>query len=270
MIKLSNSKLVLVFMRLLIILVIAKMISLVIGVFLPYSGVESAEIENYQPRYQRVDFKDMLTYKAKVKTIVKDKKPDNGISITSMILKGLYGTKSEGFIIVAMKSNPKKTTIVSIGESYKGYRLEAIFTKSVRFRKNQTEFILYLGKRDKFDKVVTKPSKKQSSDEVQAEVSRSDISYYAKNPKEIWKNISIREIRDGKKIKGFRIDRINANSVFARLGLKKGDLIVKVNNMKIKSYREALSVYKNIDMLDSVQIIVLRDNQEVELVYEID
>jgi len=270
MIKLSNSKLILISIRLLIILVIAKVISLLLNVFLSYSGIEFDETENYQPRYHRVDFKNMIKYKAKVKKVVENKKSDSGISITNMVLKGLYGKKSKGFIIVAMKSNPKKTAIVSMGENYKGYRLEAIFVKSVRFRKDKMDFMLYLEKTDKLNRTFARSSENKSSDNIQTEISRSDISYYAKNPKEIWKHISLREMRDGKKIKGFRINRIDSNSVFARLGLKRGDLIVKVNNMKIKSYREALSVYKNIDILDSVQIVVLRNNQEVELVYEID
>ena len=85
----------------------------------------------------------------------------------------------------------------------------------------------------------------------------------------IWKNISIHEVKKNGKINGFKVNKINQNSVFAKLGLKEGDLIIKLNNKKLDSYREALKIYKHIDDLDSVQIVVMRNNQEVELVYEI-
>jgi len=111
----------------------------------------------------------------------------------------------------------------------------------------------------------------QNDDELitQQEVTRSDIAYYAKNPKQIWREISIREVKQGKKIKGFKVTRIDPNSKFATMGLKKGDLIVKANNIELKSYRDALSIYAKIDKIDVVQIVIIRNGIEKEIVYEI-
>ena len=267
MIKLSNTKLISILIKLVVLSIVAKIIALIVGVYVGGSGVEFSETSSYQPKYQRINFKNMIDYKTKVK--VNKPQINDGISITNMILKGLYGTSSKGFVIVAMKSNPDKTSIVGIGEEYKGYKLTAIFAKGVKFRKNGLDFMLYLEKRNNTHTSKSSLTSSVLQSEIQTKVSRNDILYFAKNPKEIWKNISLKEVREHKKIKGFMINRINKNSVFARLGLKRGDLIVEVNNMEIKSYREALSVYKNIDILDSIQIVVMRNNQEVELVYEI-
>ena len=60
MIKLSNSYFLQVLTKLLILLVIAKALSLALLWYLPSDGVELAQKENYQPKYQRVDFKNML------------------------------------------------------------------------------------------------------------------------------------------------------------------------------------------------------------------
>jgi type II secretion system protein C len=264
MIKLSNSKFILVFTKLLILLVIAKALSLFVLWYLPSEGVELSIKENYQPKYQRVNFKNMIVKSnAKKNTVIQQSK--SGISITSMVLKGLYGTKYKGFVIVAMKSSPKKTSIIGVGENYQGYELKSISSRSAMFSKNGSDFVLSL-EMMKNSSSITKVAKPQESS---SEVSRGDISYYAKNPDKIWKDISLQEVMNGKELSGFKVTKIDVNSKFARLGLRRGDIIIKANNVILKSYRDAIQIYKNIDNLDTVQIVVMRDNQEVELVYEI-
>lgn len=266
MIKLSNSKLILIFTKLLILLVLAKAFSLLIWWYFPSDGVELSVKENYQPKYQRVDFKNMII-KANVKEAsIKKQTTDSAISIKNMILKGLYGTESKGFVIVAMKSNPKQTSIVAVGESYQEYILKSIFSKSAKFHKDGSDFILSLEEVTNVS-YITKAN--ENTLEAQTTVSRQEIGYYAKNPDKIFKDISLEEVKDAKELVGFKVTKIDKNSKFASLGLMKGDVIVKANNVKLKSYADAIQIYKNIDDLDTIQIVVMRDNQEVELVYEI-
>ncbi len=269
MIKLSNSKFILIFTKLLILLVVAKGISLGLWWYLPSEGIELEVKENYQPKYQRVNFKNMII-QTKNKKRTKVQKTDSGINITNMILKGLYGTETKGFVIVAMKSTPKKTSIIEVGESYEGYELKSIYSRSAKFHKNGSDFILSLEEIKK-NSAITKVKKRavRMDTEFPESVSRNDIAYYAKNPKQIWKDISIVEVKENNKIKGFKVTKIASNSKFAKLGLLRGDIIVKANNVKLNSYREALQIYNKIDKLDTIQIVVMRNNQEVELVYEI-
>ena len=268
MIKLSNSKFILIVTKLLILLVVAKALSLFIWWYFPSDGVGLSIKENYQPKYQRVTFNNMIiNTKVKESSQVKQA-TDSGISITNMILKGLYGTESKGFVIVAMKSTPKKTSIIGVGESFGGYELKSIHIRSAKFHKNGSDFILLLDEIKKASSVI-KAKKRAIDTETPGIVSRKDIAYYAKNPKQIWREISIKEVKDGKKIKGFKVTKIDSKSRFARLGLLKGDVIIRANNVKLTSYREALEIYNKINQLDTVQIVVMRNNQEVELVYEI-
>jgi len=277
MIKLSNSKLLSIFTKVLILALIAKSISLSLMWMMPSDGVSLNIKTSYQPKFQRVDFKNMLNAEVKqeqTKQITTDSGA-NGISITNMLLKGLYGTKEKGFVIVSLKSSPKKTTILSVGEIFSGYKLKYIGANSATFVKNSTDFILRMSEvKSKASSLRVKSvsrSNKNNYDEPisQQVVSRSDIAYYAKNPKQIWREISIREVKDGKKIKGFKVTRIDPKSKFATMGLKKGDLITKANNVELKSYRDALDIYTKIDKIDVVQLIVIRNGQEKEIVYEI-
>jgi len=274
MIKLSNSNLIKYFARLLILLAIAKVISLGAWWYLPSEGQELVVKKSYQPKYQRVDFKNMLIRETQTQSSaqVQESSTNAGISITNMILKGLYGTSTKGYVIVAMKSSAKKTSIIAVGEEFKGFTLKSINMYSALFQKGGKDYILELEKSKKNKLNTNKKTKKQVSahlNEAPIGVTREDISHYAKNPKQIWKEISIKEVKNGKKIQGFKVTKIDPKSKFAMLGLKRGDLIIKANNIALKSYRDALEIYKNIDKLDTIQIVVMRNNQEMELVYEI-
>lgn len=265
--KLSNSGILKVLNKLLILLVIAKAISLVVLYLLPSESVELSVEESYQPKFQRYDFKNMLSSTQKAQ----DSKEfiQSGISMTNMVLKGLYGTKKSGFIIVALKSKQNNTSIVEVGDVYSGYKLIAIKKTSAIFTKNSKKYTLYMDNIE-LDKKFSKSAPNNEDEMVREKVvSRNDIQYYAKNPKQIWREISIVEVKDGKKIKGFKVTRIKPNSKMATLGLKKGDIITKANNVVLKSYRDALKIYSKIKQIKLVQIVVLRDGIEREIVYEI-
>ncbi len=270
MIKISNTVFMKTFMKLLILIVIAKAIAVGIWVYLPDEGVELSVKKNYHPKYQRVNFINTIK---KPEIVVPKVVKEPTIGITSMLLKGFYGTDTQGFVIVAMKSNPKLTSIIAIGEDYKGYTLKSIKATSAIFLKDGNDYELKLEEPQTTGRAITKVQNLPPAPEfipgVPTGVSRNDISYFAKNPKEIWKSISISEVKQGGKITGFKVTNIVANSKFAALGLQKGDIIIKANNVRLQSYRDALEIYKNISKIDTMQIVVLRNNQEMELVYEI-
>jgi len=291
MIKLSNTAIISIISKLLILLVVAKALSLVLWWYLPDDGIEMKVKNNYQPKYQRVQLRNMIKPEVKVVEKVVEKKVET-IGITNMLLKGLYGTSTKAFVIISMKATPKNTKIIGIGESFKGYKLKSIAASSAIFEKGSKDYILELdvskrgkGSRKKSVGNITKVTDSNvATNEVQAPsntgtgvrndddeigVSRKDIAFYAKNPKQIWRDISIGEVKKRGKIIGFKVRKIKKTSKFAQLGLQMGDIIIKANNIRLQSYKDAMNIYKNINKLDTIQIVVLRRNQEVELVYDI-
>jgi len=264
--KVSNSYLN-VLIKLLILLAAAKAIALALWWYLPDDGVEIKENHNFNPPYQRVDFRNMLSKSSGINAVQnKNIVQNNSVGITSMILKGLYGNKNKGFIIVALKSNPKKTSIVAVGENYSGYKLKSILPNGVLFTKAGKEFIL------KIKSVKTSAHASVTAARVESpthSVSRQDIKFYEKHPDQIWKDISIMEVKNGKKINGFKVLRVRKNSKMDKLGLKRGDVIIRANNVELNSYKSAFDLYKKINKIDTLQLVVRRNNEEKELVYEI-
>ena len=263
--KLSNSAMMKIGINFLILLSVAKVISLAIWWFLPNAGVELQVKQNYKPAYQRVDFKNMID-----KSFVKaSSKPNarSAYSINNMILKGLYGKGTSGFAIVAMKSSSSKTSVVSVGEVFSGYKLKNILKDGVVFTRSGADHILNMIKAKTLASSAVKvvPVLKELK-----KVSRKDINNYIENNAQLWKDIAIDAIKESGKIKGFQVKRINKNSKIASLGLQKYDLIVAANNVRLKSLKDVLDIYKDIKKLKTVQLVVLRNNVEQELIYEID
>ena len=266
--KISNPYLLSVITKLFILLIVAKSLSLYALWILPSDGVNAVVQKNYKPKYQRVEFKNMLQSNKQAKQAVTkiDHSSNNGINITNMSLKGLYGSGSNGFVIIALKSSPQKTSIISVGENYSGYVLKTILTNSVVFTKADKEYILSMQQNSKIMNKMNTFVQIVDDGQVEKKVSREDIQYYAKNPDKIWKDISIVQMKNKQ---GFKITNVRKNSKMDALGLKKGDIMIRANNNDLKSYKNAIDLYKNMDKLQTIELVVLRNNQEKEFIYEI-
>ena len=271
--KISNTNLLSIVMRLLVLILTAKFIALVVWWYLPSEGIEYHAKNSYQIPYQRVDFKNMLQSSKEERRSrpQEEVRQSSATNIGSLILKGLYGNSRSGYAIVAKKSRPKKTTIVAIGEVYEGYKLKAIELNQVVFTKGNKEYVLALEKMSDatYKKSVQKVTRSSNGEDAEYAVKKSDINYYSKNPSKIWKDIAISPLKRNGKIEGFKVKRIRKGSKMAQLGLQKGDVIIKANNIELTSFNDALKLYKNIDKLDTISLVVLRNNQEKEIIYEI-
>jgi len=263
--KLSNSSFLNLLSKLLFFLVLAKGLSLVLLFVLPNKGVEVNAEHNFQQNYHRVDFSLMIQKSTQQKNVQKKYNIQaSGVTLTSMVLKGLYGEGSKGFAIIALKKSPVKTSIVSVGEIYSDYKLKFILKDAVIFTKNHKEYKLMIKKDNKLKESYVKQVKEE--DNSVRKVSNQDIQHYVKNPDAIWKEISIEQLPHNK---GFEIRRVKEHSKMAALGLKKGDIMIRANNRDLLSYKDAIDLYQQLNTLQVIQIVVLRNNQEKEFVYEI-
>ncbi len=274
--------------RLLVIVIIANIISLTMLWFLPGEGVEYFSTKSTQAEYHRYRVAIMIEkHKAgsdgkRAGSASKDGSYQSGPGgssapakkIPSLVLTGLYGTDKAAIIVIAMKSSPTKTEVVGTGEEYSGYTLMGVDNNSAIFDRNGQEYRLYLQDADKAPVYTpTKPMAENdfpdSADMPTTRVSREEVVDYAKNMDRIWKDISIIEVKENGTLKGFKVTRIKPDTPLARLGLKRGDIIIKANNKRIRSYADALDIYKKIGSIQALQLVVLRNDQEKELVYEI-
>lgn len=266
--KLSNVLLIKIFTNLLVLLVVAKVISLAVWWFLPSDGVELQVKENHLMPYKKIDFHAMIisptAAKAKVVASQEKKPPQSGV--THILLKGFYGKGEVGMAILALKAIPNDTSVVSVGEEFKGYILKSIVDDGIIFLKDSIEYPLLITKeKDTLSSRIVPVT----TEEVTKSIARQSINDYVENKKNIWKEIAFETLKDGEQIKGFKIKNMSSNSQIASFGLAKGDVIIAANNTPLKSLKDVLDIYSNISKISTLQLTFLRDNQEQEIVIEI-
>lgn len=200
-----------------------------------------------------------------------------GPNIANMVLKALFKRKDGGLIIIALKAKPNDSEVIGIDEAFQGYTLKKILENGAIFMKKGETFSLYFSEEQQQEQEQAHSTPKAGGVSALTsdggggtkQVAKSDINRYAKDVNQIWKEIGITEVKKEGKITGFKVTRIKPNTPFAQLGLRQGDIIIKANNQPLTSYKDAIAIYKNIDKLDAVELIVLRNNQETEIIYEI-
>lgn len=271
--QLISSKTMKNIITLLSMIAIAKLIGLIVLFFLPKSGVEIASNDVNSMKYRSYKVSNSFGLVTNKKKKPPKAPPKEVLRIDSLILHALYGDDIHGFIVFAEKKAPLANIILALNHDYKGYKLTHIKPQSAILEKGGKAYELLfkeLTSSIPLQNRVSVPIPKDlgNTDVVRA-VSKKDVMHYAKNFDSIWKNIAIKEIKKDGKIDGFKVISVNKSSIFARLGLLRGDIITSVNNQSLKSYADAFNIYNNIKDYDSLKISIIRNKQKKELEYEI-
>ena len=187
-------------------------------------------------------------------------------------LKGIYSTiGNKGWIIIEEKAGTNSSYVLSQGEQIDGYTLFKLYKDYVIFQKEKKDYKLEILEKELSNIDYTKNSTKEDIviKNNGAIINRDYLNSYITNLDKIWDNIAINEIKNGDKIDGFKIEKINKDSVFSKLGLKEGDIIKSINNSNLSSNTEALKVFSEINNVKYLNIQILRNNEIVEMNYEV-
>jgi len=261
---------------LLILLLVVKMVWFFVEVlWLPTMGVEHSEDKGGKALYYRVK---LSPNGAPAPTTTKRPLQTAG-SIRDIKLLAIYNASDVTVVTVEHK---RKTTVLAKGEAINGFVLEGAGSNYATFSKDSKTYKITLIISTKGDTSVqsAKPSPVpvSSASEVEGDVvdagdhkiiDKSLIDHYATNMDDIYKNIGIKEIKKGGKLEGFSISFVRKGSPFAKLGVKRGDVIKSINGEKIDSYNAAFGVYKNISNIDNLTLVIQRGKEEMELEYEV-
>ncbi len=270
----SNNKFFSTFLYLLTIVVIAKVIWFIISLlYLPKSGVEHIEITKVKPLYYRIKLANKSKDIAPPKVI---KKAPTVTSMNGIKLLAIYSSKE---ILVVTVEKMNKTKVLSKGEDIDGFKLTSARLDYAIFTKGGKKFKLMLDKEKTLSSsFITSISRKnqnnkygiiESDDGSEKIVSKKLLSSYTKNIDKVWKDIGVREHRVNGILDGFQVNFVRRGSDFEKLGLKKGDILKSVNGEELNSYNSAFSFYKNIDNIENLTLGIKRNNQDMELEYEI-
>ena len=174
-------------------------------------------------------------------------------------LKGLYSNGKTGFVIL---EEHNKSLFVDLGKKYKGYKLTKIGKDYAIFEKNGKEYKISMKKEKLKNNFVIKSPKTAP---VQKIIPKKIFKEYKNNLAKIWQNIGIIKTKNG-----YMITYLNSKSIFYKMGLRRGDILLEVNGRKLKNDADAWNVYKNADNFSEFEIKIKRNNQIKVLNYEMD
>ncbi len=229
---------------------------------LPHQGKDRVSVQE-ESLYQSYKPSKSFAMRGKKAPVVK-KTPV--YKLDNLNLQGIYDDPKNPFIVVEEK---KKITIVGLNENFKGYKLIKVKSDRAIFSKSKRNYELLFKEKAMKKGSISIAEPEIIQDDAAVFIKRKEIKHYAKNFDAIWKNIKIKEIIKKKRLKGFEVTWVKKGSLFAKLGLMKGDIIVGVNGKTLKSVSQVFKIYNNMDKMDSLKLKIMRNNQEKELEYEV-
>ncbi|WP_456429616.1 PDZ domain-containing protein [Nitratifractor sp.] len=208
------------------------------------------------------------------------KKPKIRASIRDLKLLAVYRGEGQSLAVIQKAS---RALVVKKGERVFGYLLNEIDDRSVLLERNGKEYRLAIetpkvGSHAKLMPLSTPPGPftkpPGNPQEIRKEgetlvVPKRLLSQYTRNIDKIWSNIGIDPVQKNGKLEGFRVRYVRRRSVFAKLGLKRGDLIVGINGEPIEDFETVQDLFREAQDLDSLTLTIKRGQKEMELDYEI-
>jgi len=196
---------------------------------------------------------------------------------TDLKLK-LFGTilyDSGNCAIIA--DNKKQQRLYRVGDSVENAIVKMILREKVILNVNGNDEILKIEKVLSSKKKTIKPSAaksskhktSKSSKRTKIKVKRSELEASLNNLNEVFKQVRVRpHFRNGKP-DGLTISGIKPQSVFRKLGLKSGDVILGVDGNDIRSVDDALKFYQSLGENANLQLKIKRRGMPRTIDYEI-
>jgi len=266
-----------------VVLLAVKLVWLVVALtWLSSSGVDHKEKVGGKSLYYRVK---LSPNEAAVPTKAPVKPVQVAGSIKDITLKAVYSSSDTTVITIEYK---RKTKILGRGDIINGFTLTGGGSNYATFTKDAKTYRVNLIKPKRASASSssihtsrtsrTMPSGRSAKPQkVEGEITdagdhklvdRSLLDHYSKNIDDIYKNIGIGESKkDGKT--QFKITFVRRGSPFAKLGVKRGDIIKSLNGQEISSEAAAFQILKDVGSLENITLVIQRGKEEMELEYEI-
>ncbi|MDA3908587.1 MAG: PDZ domain-containing protein, partial [Sulfurimonas sp.] len=176
-----------------------------------------------------------------------------------------------------------------LSDSHKGYKLIEIHQKKAKFQKGINYYWAFLNPDDEkgFKKNInpsnTGSTTNQSSSIKTTTAKKMFEEIKFKNGKYYIPQDLLHEYSDASKFAttirvqvysinnaiSFKVTSIKPSSIFNKLGIKQGDMIVRMNNLPFTSPSQPIKLFQNLKNLKQLELTVQRHGKTKELKYEV-
>lgn len=158
----------------------------------------------------------------------------------------------------------KKTVVLSEGQTKEGITLLSVSRRSATLRIGDQELELRVKPKKAAPSTrVQTPSQPTGGAEVR--ISRRELEMITKDPGIMFRQIRlVPYVKDGK-TEGFIFEWIKPGSLFYRAGLRKGDILLSINNMTIQSGEDAFRLLQVLRNEPNLKVVVMRNGRKKEI-----
>jgi len=211
-------------------------------------------------------------------------KPDlqTNIPLSSLNLKltGIIASDENGYALISVNGQPQAPYFV--GETVtQNAKLDQVLPDRVILLRGGTRESLMLDNESQkplpgFAASVVKPAPLKKVNPASA-IQKLGANKFALPKKVVAQNVTNMDVlkqalivpnKDG----GFLVKNVQQDGIFAKLGLKKGDVIHKVNNMPVNSMVDVMQLYRltnDVDKVDHIQIELSRNGNDEVIDYNL-
>lgn len=182
-------------------------------------------------------------------------------------LLGTVTGNQQNAVAVIEETNKKKQGLYKVGDSIENAVIKMILRGKVVLRVENRDEILTMeeaaARRAKKESPASRPRERGTT----ITVSRSDIGQSLKDMNKLLSEVRIRpHFRNGKP-DGLALSRIKGGSIFAKLGLKNGDIVQGMNDSSIESPDDILALYEKLKSGSRVELQINRKGQTKTINY---
>jgi general secretion pathway protein C len=221
----------------------------------------------YQPIIERNLFKTKIEA---------GEKPDRinvaELEQTDLKLK-LWGTVTGGrnkAYAVIEETEAGKQNLYRTGDSIQNAILALILREKVVLNVNGKDEILEMEKTSDRGNQAPSQERPVPSTSQQIPLERSQIESAVQDANNLMSEVNIRPFIQEGKAEGFILTQIKPNSVFRKMGLRNGDIIIGVDGEKIESMDNAFEFYEKLKSSSSVKLQLKRRGQLKTIDYSIE
>jgi general secretion pathway protein C len=192
-------------------------------------------------------------------------------------LLGTVTGSQENAVAVIEETDKRKQGLYRVGDSVQDAIVKMILRGKVVLRVGDKDEILTMeesSSRRASSKEEASPSRRRRPSRAPRRgasitLRRSDVQDALKNINTLLSQVRIRpHFKDGK-ADGLALSNIKGDSIFAKLGLRDGDVVQGVNDRPIRSPDDILSFYKNLRSESRMSLQINRRGQERTINYRI-
>ena len=183
-------------------------------------------------------------------------------------LLGTVTGNPQNTVAVIEETDIKKQGLYKVGDSIKNAVIKMILRGKVVLRIENRDEILTMDETRRTPPEKTYHVSSPVGRVTTVTVSRSDVKKSLENINELLSQVRIRpHFKDGRP-DGLVLSRVRRDSIFAKLGLKNGDIVHGVNNRNIKSPDDMMDFYTKLKSGSRVSLQINRRGQRKTIHYK--